>query len=370
MEIKAYLDNASTTKVATEVEKAIKDAPWANPGTKHWPGKAAKKAMYDARQLVASRLGADSDEIVFTSGGTESDNLAILGAARANKGNHVITAKTEHKAVLGACKQLEQEGDKVTYLSVDRNGFIDIDELESAITNDTVLVSIMHVNNETGTIQPVEEIAKICKAKGVLFHTDAVQGFTKLDLDLSGIDLMSMSSHKIHGPKGVGALYVKKGTKLAAIMYGGKHELGLRPGTENVPGIVGFATAVELAKPGDAVAIKKLRCGFAERLLEIPDSFLNGPEERVCHILNIGFKGIDAQELMQHLDARGICVSAGAACAEQSIEPSHVLKAIGLSDEDAKSSIRFSLSRYTTKEELGITVAACKEIVEKLRSLQ
>lgn len=368
-----YLDNGATTMVAKEVMVAMQPyftIKYGNASSLHSFGQEAKEAIEKARKIIAKSINASPEEIIFTSGGTESDNLAIKGVAKANNGKHIITSSIEHPAVMKACKTLEEEDYKITYLKVDREGFINLKELENAITKDTILVSIMHANNEIGTIQDVKKIGEICNKHGVYFHTDAVQGYTKIPIDVKemNIDLMSVSSHKIHGPKGVGALYVKKGTKIKRQNDGGEHEFGLRAGTENVTGIVGFGKAIEITKTDD---MKRLRDKLIKGVLEnIPDCFLNGPRnKRLCNNVNISFRYVEGESILMHLNEKGIAVSTGSACASHSLEPSHVLKAIGLKPEDAHGSIRFTLSRYTTENEIDYTIKCLKEIIKKLREI-
>ncbi|MBW3014733.1 cysteine desulfurase, partial [Candidatus Woesearchaeota archaeon] len=307
-------------------------------------------------------------------GGSESNNLAIKGVLLLDKKkNHIVTTKIEHPAVLRTCQTLEEDGFSFTYLNVDKDGLIDPKELEKAITSKTALVSIMHANNEIGVVQELKKIVEICKKKKVLFHTDAVQSFTKVDLDVKEIpvDLVSISAHKIHGPKGVGALFIRKGVELKKQNQGGHQEFDLRAGTENIPGIVGFAKAVELANDKHVAQMEKLRDYFISKVLkEIPDTFLNGSlKKRLCNNINISFRFIEGEGLLLHLDANGIAVSTGSACTSQSLEPSHVLLAIGLKHEDAHGAIRFTLSRFTTKDELDYTLRKLKEAVENLRKI-
>ncbi len=371
-----YLDNAATTQVAPEVintiNKCMKEN-YGNPNSLHKQGRKSKDLMEKSRKTIASQIGSEPSEIIFTSGGTESDNLAIKGSMKGNEGNHIITTEIEHPAVLNTCKQLEKEGYEVTYLPVDRKGFIDLKELENSITEDTVVVSVMAVNNEIGTIQKLDKIGEICEKKEVLFHTDAVQAFTKIELDVNdlNIDLMSLSSHKIHGPNGVGALYVDKNASIQKIMNGGHQESDLRPGTQNVPGIAGFAKAVKLATDQQNKRMRRLRDMLAERLLKIPETKLNGAKnQRVCNNLNITFQNVDAQDLMKHLNHKGIAVSAGSACTSQTLEPSHVLKAIGLTEKEGRSTIRLTLSRYNTEEEMKTAAKQIEGIVTSLRKLE
>lgn len=376
--MKIYLDNGATTQVAEEVARAMQKIltkKFGNPSSLYTLGEEAKKELESARKIIAEKINADSSEIIFTSGGTESDNLAIKGIAyqNKNKGNHIITSAIEHPAVLRTCKVLEKEGFNITYLSVDKEGFIDLKKLEAAITSQTLLVTIMHANNEIGTIQDIEKIGKICKEKNVIFHTDAVQSFTKTPIDVKkmNIDLLSLSAHKIHGPKGVGALYIKKGIKLKPLLDGGSQENKIRSGTENLPGIVGFGKAVEISKEQDLEKMKLLRDMLIKEIEKNIDSIIiNGArEKRLPNNVNISFKYVEGESLLYQLNSKGIAVSTGSACSSHSLEPSHVLMAIGLKPEVAHGSIRFTLSRYTTKEEIEYTIKNLKEIVENLRRI-
>jgi len=375
--MKVYLDNGATTRTDPEVVDIMLPfftEHYGNASSLHGHGDTAAQALQKARETVGRKINASADEIIFTSGGTESDNLAIKGLAYENKGrkDHIITSKIEHPAVINTCKQLEKEGFRVTYQDVDKEGFINPKDVEKSITDKTFLVSIMHANNEIGTIEPIEEIARICKRHNVIFHTDAVQSFGKVPIDVrqTNIDLLSASAHKIHGPKGIGMLYVKKGVKLQRISDGGGQEFKLRAGTENVVGAVGFAKAVELAKESDCIDMAALRDKLIKGLLEIPDTVLNGPrEKRLCNNVNISFKHVEGESLLFMLNDHGIEVSTGSACSSKSLEPSYVLLAIGLKHEVAHGSIRFTLSKYTTEEEINYTIRTVKEIVEKLRSI-
>jgi len=378
--MKVYLDNAATTMVDPRVVKAMLpffSEKFGNPSSLHRFGREAKKALERARAVIAKKINADPSEIIFTSGGTESDNLAIRGIAYANRhlGNHIITSKIEHPAVLRTCNSLMEEGFEVTFLDVDEEGFVDLKALEKSITKKTILVSIMHANNEIGTIQPIEKIGRICKKHRVYFHTDAVQSFTKVPIDVRkmNIDLLSISSHKIHGPKGVGALFVRKGVKIKPEITGGSHESGLRAGTENVPGIVGFAKAVELSSDDDIRKMSKLRDRLISGLLKIKDSKLNGPrgKKRLCNNVNIGFRGVEGESLMMYLDTKGIAVSTGSACANLLEEggTSHVLQAISKDLEFATGSIRLSLSRFMTEREIDYTIESVRGIVKHLRRI-
>ena len=377
--MRVYLDNGATTMVDPRVVKAMLaffSLNYANPSSIHHAGQEAKREMEEAREIIARKLNAKYDEIIFTSGGTESDNLALKGVAYANKdkGNHIITTKIEHPAVLNTCKELEKEGFSVTYLDVDEQGFISIEELEKSTTDKTILVSIIHGNNEIGTIQDIEEIGRICKEKNILFHTDAVQSFTKVPIDTKriNVDLISLSSHKIHGPKGVGALFIRKGTNINQVAHGGSHEFKLRAGTENVPGIIGFAKAVRLTSDSDSKRIAMLRNMLINGIIkEIPDVKLNGPkgDNRLCNNVNMSFANVEGESLGSYLDISGICTSTGSACTSHSLKPSHVLLAIGLAPDLANGTIRMTLSRFTTEEEIQYTIKMLKKYTEKLRKI-
>lgn len=379
---KVYLDNNATTRMREEVLDAMlpyyKDI-YGNASSVHGFGRAARTAVDGARQQMAALLGAAStEEIIFTSGGTEADNFAIKGVAHAlkSKGNHIITSSIEHHAVLNTCKFLEKEGYKVTYLKVDQYGIIDLDELKDSITDKTILITIMYANNEVGTIEPVEEIAKIAKEKGVYFHTDAVQAVGKVPFELKNvnIDLASMSGHKIYGPKGIGALYIRKGTKITAQMLGGHHEMGKRAGTENVAGIVGLGRAAELAKKeltAERKTLTELRDylykGIAARIESVR---LNGhPEKRLPNTLNIGFKYLEGESIVLNLDMEGIAVSTGSACTSGSLEPSHVLTAMGVDPAETQGTIRFSLGRDNTKEDMDYVLEVLPPIIKRLRDM-
>jgi len=344
----------------------------------HQFGWEGEEAVDYAREQVAKLINADSKEIIFTSGATEADNLAIKGVFEMykEKGNHIITAKTEHKAVLDACKHIEKLGGEVTYLSVKEDGLIDLAELEAAMKPTTILVAIMYANNEIGVIQPVKEISAIAKKHGALFFTDAVQavGKTPVDVIADGIDLLAFSAHKMYGPKGVGALYVRRKNprvKVTAQMDGGGHERGMRSGTLNVPGIVGFGKACEICTnemESDAKRIGKMRDHLESELLTLEESYLNGNKEhRLPHVANISFKFVEGEGLL--MGVKDIALSSGSACTSASLEPAYVLKALGLDDELAHSSLRFGLGRFTTDEEIEYTINQVKEAVTKLREM-
>ncbi len=369
-----YLDNAATTRMDSRVVQAMfphLTEQYGNPSSIHELGEQARQAVEHAREVIAGKIHALPEEIIFTGSATEADNLAIKGIAYKHKGRgrHIITTKIEHKAVLESCSYLETDGFRVTYLDVDSEGKVSLEQLKKAIKKDTILVSICHANNEIGVLQDITAIGNICRKAGVYFHTDAAQSFTKVPLDVGSmkIDLMTLSGHKIHGPKGVGALYVRKGVALCPLLHGGEQEFSLRAGTENVAAIVGFAKAGELASQKDVQNMEKLRDYFIAELLKIPHVTLNGSaHDRLCNNINVCFEAIDAETMLQHLSSKCISASAGSACTAGRIEPSHVLKALGLSDAAANSSVRFSLSKYTTKEELMYAVQQIKEIVAGL----
>jgi len=342
-------------------------------------GWAAEEAVDYAREQVAQLIGADPKEIIFTSGATEADNLAIKGVYEmyAQKGNHIITAVTEHKAVLDACHHLEKMGAQITYLPVDKEGLIDLTTLENTITDNTILVAIMYANNEVGTVQPMREISAICKRKGTLLFSDAVQAVGKIPVDVNadGIDLMAFTSHKMYGPKGVGALYVRRKNprvKVTAQMDGGGHERGMRSGTLNVPGIVGFGMAAELCRKemeADTARISILRDKLESALTTLEESYVNGcVAHRLPHVSNISFKYVEGEGLMMGFN-KNIAVSSGSACTSASLEPSYVLKALGLGDDLAHSSIRFGLGRFTTEEDIDYTIEALTRTVTKLREV-
>ena len=371
-----YLDNAAATRTDPAVVEAMLPyfaEQYGNSSSVHQMGKSVAEALEHVRTVIANKLHASPGEILFTSGGTESDALAIRGLAYANqqKGKHLITSQIEHAAVLETCKQLEREGFIVTYLPVDHEGTISPDALKAAIRSDTILVSVMHANNEIGTIQDLATLGKICKEAGVKFHSDAVQSFCKVPIDVSvfPVDALSLSAHKIHGPKGIGALYLRSGTRIAPQQRGGEHEFKLRAGTVNVPGAVGFAKAVMLMDEGQNLQVQALRDYFVSEVLRrIPDARLNGSAlQRLCNNISLAFKHVEADSLLALLDGQGICVSTGSACESYSLEPSHVLQAIKLPAEWAQGTLRFTLSRFTTKEELDQTVIVLENSVAELR---
>jgi len=377
-----YLDHAATTPVHPEVAKAMvphlsKD--FGNPSTLYSYGREAKGALEEARARVARLIGAKQpEEIVFTSGGTEADNFALCGIAWANqgKGNHIITTSIEHHAVINVCKFLEKRGFEVTYLPVDEYGLVNPLEVKKAITDGTILVSVMHANNEIGTVEPVDEIAEIVKEKGVYFHTDAVQtlGHLPIDVERMRVDLLAMSAHKLYGPKGVGALYIRRGTKIVPFLYGGEQENRRRASTENVAGIVGFGEACLLAQKDMANEEKRLtylRDKLIEGILKrIKNCRLNGhPEKRLPGNVNVSVEGVEGESMLLNLDLSGVCASSGSACTSSILEPSHVLTAIGLSPEVAHSSLRFTLGMENNEQDINYVLKSLPEIVERLRSM-
>lgn len=376
-----YLDNAATTQMYPEVLEAMNPyftEYYGNPSSVYSFAGEANKAVVNSREILAASIQAKPEEIYFTGGGSESDNWAIKATAEAysDKGKHIITTKIEHHAILHTCEYLERKGFEITYLDVDEYGTVKLDALRDAIRKDTILISIMAANNEIGTIQPIAEIGAIAREHGVLFHTDAVQAFghIEIDVDKMNIDMLSASAHKIHGPKGIGLLYIRKGVKIRSFIHGGAQERARRAGTHNVPGIVGFAKAIELANASlsDRVALDtELRNYLIERVLtEIPYSRLNGEKEkRLPNNAHFCFQFIEGESVLIMLDQRGICASSGSACTSGSLDPSHVLLAIGLPHEIAHGSLRLTLSEKTTKEEIDYTVDELKKIVERLRSM-
>lgn len=372
-----YLDNAATTAVRQEVVDAmlpVMTKDYGNPSSLHTMGQEAKVILNDARATLAKVINADPQEIMFTACGTESDNIALTGVMEAFGKGHLITSKIEHHAVLHTAEALAKKGFDVTFLDVDKYGMVDPEELRKAMRPDTKLVSIMTANNEIGTIQPIKELAAIAKEGGALFHTDAVQAFANVPIDVKDmqIDLLSASGHKLHAPKGVGLLYVRKGVRFKQLTYGGAQEKGKRPGTENMPSIVGFAKAAELAcaeMEEHNKRLIKMRDAIIEKALaEIPDSRLNGhPTQRLANNVHLCFKYIEGESLLLSLDAKGIAASSGSACTSGSLEPSHVLLAIGLPHEIAHGSLRLTLSRYSKEEDVDYIVQSIKEVVTKLR---
>ena len=376
-----YLDNAATTKTAPEVVEAMLpyfSELYGNPSSVYQFSQKSKEAIAASRETIAGALGGKPEEIYFTAGGTEADNWAIKAAAEAYraKGNHIITSKIEHHAVLHTCQWLEKQGYEVTYLDVDESGIVKLDQLKKAVRPETILISIMFANNEIGTIQPVKEIGQIAREHGILFHTDAVQAFGQIPIQVDelGIDMLSSSGHKLNGPKGIGFLYIRKGVKIRSFIHGGAQERKRRAGTENVPGIVGYGAAVERAvrTMEERTAMeRKLRDHLIDRVLhEVPYTRLNGHRtRRLPNNANFSFQFVEGESLLIMLDMEGICGSSGSACTSGSLDPSHVLLAIGLPHEIAHGSLRLTLSEETTEEELDYVVEAIKKIVEKLRGM-
>lgn len=379
---KVYLDHNATTPLDPRVLEAmlpyLKEF-YGNPSSVHEFGRTTRKAVEKARGEVASLVSAgDEQEIVFTSGGTESDNHAVRGVVHAlqNKRNHIITSSIEHHAVYNLCKFLEKNSAKATYLPVDEYGVVDMEALKKSVTDKTVLISIMWANNEVGTIEPIEEIAAFAKEKGIIFHTDAVQAAGKIPINLgtSGISLASVSAHKIYGPKGVGALYIRKGTKISPLIIGGHHERNRRAGTENVAGIVGFGEAARLAKK-ELEKESAYLTGLVDYLYEgikkrVPDVRLNGhPKNRLPNTLNVGFRYIEGESIVLNLDMEGIAVSTGSACTSGSLEPSHVLTAMGIDPAETQGSVRFSLGKGNTKEDIDYVLEVLPPIIERLRKM-
>jgi len=371
-----YLDNNATTHVDDAVREAMMPylgAAAGNPSSIHQAGRAAREALENARRQLAKLVNAQPRRIIFTGGGSEADNLAIKGAALAmrNNGNHIITTTIEHPAVLSTCRSLEKYGYRVTYLTVDEYGWLDPEKLRAAITEDTILVSIMMANNEVGTILPVKSLCATAHGKGVLFHTDAVQAVGKIRVDIQelDVDMLSISGHKFHAPKGIGALYIRKGIELEPLIHGGKQEGGIRAGTENVPAIVGLGKAAELATHTiqDSERIRVLRDRLEKEIRNlVPDARLNGhPENRLPNTLSLTLPGLRGESIVIALDQHGISLSSGSACKSGSPEPTHVLIAMGRTEQEAHCSVRFSLSRYTTKEDINDTVSALAQVLEE-----
>lgn len=369
-----YLDNAASTKVDDIVFKSMSPyfySQYANPSSAHSFGEHTQNAIQKAREALAEKFNCSPEEIIFTSGGTEANNLAIIGLAHAlkHKGNHIITSQIEHPSILEACRYLEQQGFRVTYLPVDVEGIVSQKDLIDSLRPDTILVSIMHANNEIGTIQPIEELSRISKEARAVFHTDAIQSFMKTPIAMETIDSCSLSAHKIHGPKGVGALFVRNGVSISQLLFGGEQEQNHRAGTENVAGIVGFGAAVE--QNIDIKKMKNQRDYMIKHLLSIQGTKLNGHlEKRLPNNVNISFKGIEAETLLNHLSEHGIMASMGSACKSHTLHPSHVLRAIGLDEELALGTIRLTLSKYTTDNEIEHAIKTIKSIVQSLRSIR
>ncbi|SHE50226.1 cysteine desulfurase [Caldanaerobius fijiensis DSM 17918] len=378
---KIYLDNAATTPVKKEVLDEMMpyfSEKFGNASTLYSYGRESKKALDIARDRVAKALGADPAEIYFTSGGTESDNWAIKAAAYAlrEKGNHIITTSIEHHAVLHTCEYLKKQGFKITYLPVDEYGLVDVEEVKKAITDQTILISVMYANNEVGTIEPVAEIGEIAKERGILFHTDAVQAVGHIPVDVKKLncDMLSLSAHKFYGPKGIGALYIRKGVKIHPYMHGGGQEKGRRAGTENIPAIVGLGKAIELATQNLNQSMEKLtflRNKLINGLLNKIDHVkLNGhPEKRLPGNVNISVEYVEGESMLLSLDMKGICASSGSACTSGSLDPSHVLLAMGLPHELAHGSLRFSIGEQNTEEEIDYVIQVLPDIVARLREM-
>ena len=378
--MRVYLDNAATTQVRPE---AIAEMMpyftdyYGNASSVHTYGQEAKKGLDIARERIAKAIGAEANEIIFTAGGTESDNTVIFGVAEkyGDKGKHIITTAVEHHAVLHACEKLEQKGFRVTYLPVDEYGRVTAKQVEEAICDDTILVTIMFANNEIGTIMPIPEIGEVCRAHKVLFHTDAVQavGHVPVDVKAMKIDMLSMSGHKFHGPKGTGVLYMRKGLRVPSLIVGGAQERTRRAGTENVPAIVGMSRALEIAVENMEETSKRmtrLRDKLIAGILEIPDTRLNGhPTDRLPNNVNISIRYIEGESILLTLDMNGVAASSGSACTSGSLDPSHVLLAIGLPHEIAHGSVRLTLSEFTTEEEIDYTIGVVKETTDRLRAM-
>jgi len=374
-----YLDNAASTAVHKDVLDEmlpfLKEQ-YGNPSSIHKFGRQADKAIRNARKRISELINSSPDEILFTSGGTESNNTALYGIAHSNKGKHIITSSIEHEAILEPCKRLEEEGFRLTYLPVDNHGLVNPYDLKDAISEDTCLVSIMFANNEVGTIQPIQEISSICKEKSVVFHTDAIQAIGKVPINVEklGVDLLSISSHKINGPKGVGVLYIKKGIQISPLILGGGQEKGLRSGTENVANIVGFGKACQLANENleqNITFLKNLRDYLITNVTQqIPNVTLNGdPEKRIPNNTHFTFLGVNGEDLIIKLDENEIAASTGSACSVKTQKASHVLQAMGFSHEQVTGSLRLTVGIYNTKEELEKTVMTLKKIVNELRQV-
>jgi cysteine desulfurase len=373
-----YMDYSATTPMKPEVLSAMQEAlkeTYGNPSSVYSLGQEAKEKIEEARGYLASLIGAKPREIFFTSSGTEADNWAVHIAKKTKPGKHMITCAIEHHAVLHTMEAAQKEGYEVTFLPVDRYGFIDLEELEREIRDDTILISIMYVNNEIGTIMPIEEIGAIAKRKGILFHTDGVQALGNVPLDMSSstVDMMSMSAHKIYGPKGIGALYIRQGTRVVPLLHGGAQERRMRASTENVPGIIAFGEAARLAEAqleDHVERLTKLRDKLKDGLMQIPDSFFNGhPTKRHPGNVNICFKYIEGESMLLLLDAIGVCASSGSACTSGSLDPSHVLMGIGLPHEIAHGSLRLTLGDFTVEEDVDYVIKHLPGIIERLREM-
>ena len=377
---KVYLDYAATTPMHPQVIDAMQSffaEHYGNPSSLHSIGQYAEEAVEKARVKVANAMNAEPAEIIFTSGGTESDNTAIKGVAYAlqSKGNHIITSRIEHHAVLETCRFLEKQGYEITYLEVDKYGIVDPDDVKRAMTDKTILVTIMHANNEIGTIEPIEEIGVLCQSKDVYLHTDAVQSFGSLDIDVNklGVDLLSISAHKFYGPKGVGVLYIRKGTRILPLLHGGGQENHKRASTHNVPGIVGLGRAVELAIAEREERVKryvKLRDRTIKIFEDIDDTWLNGhPKNRLSNNCHVIVKYVEGESMLLKLDSVGIEVATGSACSSGSLEPSHVLLSIGISHEDSHGSLRLTVGRLTTDQDIDYTAEQLPRVIEGLRKM-
>jgi len=377
---RVYLDYAATTPVDPRVIKAMLpffNKKFGNTVSLHYFGREAKRALESSRETIADLMNAKPEEIIFTSSATEANNFVLKGVAFANKnkGRHIIVSKIEHHCILESAKWLEKNGFEVTYLSVDKYGLVNLGELERAIRKDTILVSVMHANNEIGTIEPIAEIGKICREKGVYFHTDAAQSFGKIPIDVEkmNIDLLTASSHKIYGPKGAACLYIRKGVKIEPLLHGGGHEFGLRSSTINVAAIVGFAEATKICKivmNKESERLTKLRDRLIKEALEIENSHLTGhPELRLPHIASFWFAFIEGESLIMELDRYGIAASTGSACSSETLEPSHVLLAIGLKHHQARGSLRLSIGRWTTTKEVNYVINVLPKAIERLRKI-
>ena len=376
-----YLDNNATTRLDPRVRDVMLPfylEDFGNASSVHGYGQRARAAVEEARQQVAHLIGAQPREIVFTSGGTESDNTALRGVATYNRsrGNHIITTSIEHPAVLRSCEQLEKEGYRVSYIPVDSEGMLRLDKLTGAINDHTILISVMHANNEIGCIQPIQEIARLANERKIIFHTDAVQSVGKIPVDVKelGVDLLCLSAHKLHGPKGMGALYVRRGVRLNALLFGGSHERNRRAGTENVPGVMGLGKACELAEQGLEdfnTRVQGLRDQLEEGILrQVPEMVVNGTRaHRMPHVSNLSFRYLEGEGLLISLDFQGVAVSTGSACSSGSLEPSHVLSEIGRDSDLAHAAIRFSLSHMTTDEEIDYVLGILPGIVERMREM-
>ncbi|HQC61238.1 MAG: putative cysteine desulfurase 2 [Candidatus Diapherotrites archaeon ADurb.Bin253] len=376
MRKRVYFDNASTTKVDEKVVREMLpyfSEIFGNASSQHDIGIKAKDALERSRRIIAKSIKANIGEIIFTSGGTEANNFALKGLFFSNypQKNHIITTKIEHDSILNVCRWLETQGAKITYLDVDEEGFVDIEDIKKSITDKTFLVSIIHGNNEIGTIQDIEAIGKLCREKKVLFHTDACQSFTKVPINVGkqNLDLVTLNAHKIYGPKGVGALYIRDGIQITPFAHGGGHEKKLRSGTENIPGIVGFAKSVDISNEKDVRRMTTLRDKLIEGLLKIENVKLNGPvgDKRLCNNINVSFNNIEGEAIGGYLENERIYTSTGSACMSNTLQTSHVLKALGLSPLQSNSSLRISISKYTTEDDINYFLEKITKIVKKLR---